>query len=327
MAGSRDLFQQNVLSTQSHDVDMGGKSAVASIPKLCDACKTVAARLQLALEDPSLVFKLKTILESSICKRLPEDKKDDCVERVEAAVPEVIALLQTRLTEQSLCISTKICPEPDLLPSSLSDAVPRTSSEVAEGPKDEETEEVAGLQILPTCALCEQIAMQAVVMLRDGVTQEEIKKRLNHECLELPLLSRKCQAILELYFPQMLSLLNHLSPSEVCSSMHLCTPTTLHLSKQQQQPQQETAIASSDRIFCQYIVDEIKSKLSDPDNQMKVLTFLMNECKKTRNHASVKKCQEGVTLYLPLALVALNEPLLCHSYAPKEGHQLEVASG
>ncbi|KAL5204319.1 hypothetical protein ABZP36_009190, partial [Zizania latifolia] len=54
-------------------------------------------------------------------------------------------------------------------------------------------------------------------------------------------------------------------------------------------------------VFCHHIIDEIVSKLKDPDSEFEIIQLLLKECNKIEGY--VQQCKRMVLQYVPLVLV------------------------
>ncbi|XP_039804835.1 uncharacterized protein LOC120669082 [Panicum virgatum] len=69
--------------------------------------------------------------------------------------------------------------------------------------------------------------------------------------------------------------------------------------------QQSTRISStgsdSTCVFCHHRLDEVMSKLKDPDAEFEIIQILIKECNKIEGH--VQQCKRLVLQYIPLIMV------------------------
>jgi len=54
-------------------------------------------------------------------------------------------------------------------------------------------------------------------------------------------------------------------------------------------------------VLCHQVMDEIESKLKDPDAEFEIIQLLLKECNKLQGH--VQQCKRLVLQYIPLILV------------------------
>ncbi|KAL5224799.1 hypothetical protein ABZP36_011438 [Zizania latifolia] len=54
-------------------------------------------------------------------------------------------------------------------------------------------------------------------------------------------------------------------------------------------------------VFCHHIIDEIVSKMKDPDSELEIIQLLLKECTKMEGY--VQQCKRMVLQYVPLVLV------------------------
>jgi len=54
-------------------------------------------------------------------------------------------------------------------------------------------------------------------------------------------------------------------------------------------------------VLCHRVMDELESKLKDPDAEVEIIQLLLMECNKIEGH--VQQCKRLVLQYIPLILV------------------------
>ncbi|CAL4897231.1 unnamed protein product [Urochloa decumbens] len=128
----------------------------------------------------------------------------------------------------------------------------------------------------PLCSTCENFTSQAVTYLIEKETQDKIREFLHDACSRSFSLEHKIMEI---------------KPEEFCKQYGLCRDCTLFSGVQ----------SDSTCVFCHHLLDEIMSKLKDPDAEFEIIQILIKECNKIEGH--VQQCKRLVLQYIPLILV------------------------
>jgi saposin len=143
----------------------------------------------------------------------------------------------------------------------------------------------------PLCSACENFASGAVTYLSEKQTQDKIMKLLHDACSQSFSLEQKCVELMDSYATLLFAKISEIKPEEFCKQYGLCRETALF-----------SGVGSgSSCVFCHHLLDEIMSKLKDPDAEFEIIQILIKECNKIEGH--VQQCKRLVLQYIPLILV------------------------
>ncbi|CAN0846781.1 Proactivator polypeptide-like 1 [Linum grandiflorum] len=141
------------------------------------------------------------------------------------------------------------------------------------------------------CTLCQQYTAQALQYLANNKTQTEIIAILHRSCSQVASFKRECISLVDYYAPLFFLEVSSIHPQEFCKKMNLC--------------QKVVAIASQleeDTCgICHQTVDEVMSKLKDPDTQLEIIELLLKVCNKMESRKA--QCKKLVFEYGPLILI------------------------
>ncbi|XP_072996365.1 uncharacterized protein [Typha latifolia] len=158
---------------------------------------------------------------------------------------------------------------------------PRVETELSEAVKKNEQ----------LCVVCEDFTARAIYYLRENKTKGEIVGILHQACSEMKSFEKQCVLLVDYYATLFFAEMTKIRPDEFCRKVNLC---------------EEMAYATLPRSnsscsFCHHIVEEILSKLKDPDAQFEIIEILLKECSKMENY--VQECKRVVLHYGPLILL------------------------
>ncbi|KAJ6795258.1 prosaposin-like [Iris pallida] len=140
------------------------------------------------------------------------------------------------------------------------------------------------------CTLCQDFTTQAVQYLADNKTQTEIIGILHLACSHLHSFKHQCKLLVDYYAPLFFTEMATVKPELFCEKVNLCNDMTLvHLSKR-----------DNACTLCLRVVDEVRTKLQDPETQLEVIEVLLKGCNKIENF--VQECKKLVFEYGPLIL-------------------------
>ncbi|KAF0905377.1 hypothetical protein E2562_004358 [Oryza meyeriana var. granulata] len=143
----------------------------------------------------------------------------------------------------------------------------------------------------PLCSACENITREAINFLSEKQIQDKIMTILHDTCSQTFSFEQKCLEILDSYATLVFAKIAEIKPDEFCKQYGLCRDTALF-----------SAVKSeSTCVFCHHIIDEIVSKLKDPDAEFEIIQLLLKECNKIEGHQ--QQCKRMVLQYVPLVLV------------------------
>lgn len=285
-AGSDDL----VWSGQNLEVELWNGPR----DKACEVCGKLVDQVSALLDDPSFKTQAISMAESIVCLQLPPDLVEKCVVTVEEYVEEAISTLQNVISKDQLCIQTKIC-----------EALPN-------GQDAKQMVNNALLESTPQCDVCRQVVFQVQLLLDNGKTQQQIIDALHTQCKRFSKTTEKCTQLVDEYVPQILVLIQTLSPNEICKALKLCEPVASLLllpseetNGRQLREQTLSVSHASDSLMsntqecaaCRFLVAQAKKKLSDPSNQVKLTIILVEACDKLDDFKV--QCKAAVMQYLP----------------------------
>jgi len=143
----------------------------------------------------------------------------------------------------------------------------------------------------PLCSACENLASGAVTYLSEKQTQDKIMELLHHACSQSFSLEQKCVELMDSYATLLFAKISEIKPEEFCKQYGLCRDTALF-----------SGVGSdSTCVFCHHLLDEVVSKLKDPDAEFQIIQILIKECNKIEGH--VQQCKRLVLQYIPLIMV------------------------
>ncbi|KAF8671330.1 hypothetical protein HU200_050043 [Digitaria exilis] len=143
----------------------------------------------------------------------------------------------------------------------------------------------------PLCSTCENFTSEAVNFLSEKQTQDKIMTFLHDACSQPFSLGQKCVQLMDSYATLLFTKIKEIKPEEFCTQYGLCRDTTLF-----------SGVGSdSTCVFCHHLLDEVTSKLKDPDAEFEIIQILIKECNKIEGH--VQQCKRLVLQYIPLILV------------------------
>jgi saposin len=143
----------------------------------------------------------------------------------------------------------------------------------------------------PLCSTCEDFANKAVSYLSNKQTQDKIVEILHDACSQTFSLEQKCVELMDSYATLLFTKITEIKPEELCKQYGLCREITLF----------SGVTSDSTCVFCHHLLDEVMSKLKDPDAEFEIIQILLKECNKIEGH--VQQCKRLVLQYIPLILV------------------------
>ncbi|TVU21858.1 hypothetical protein EJB05_31528, partial [Eragrostis curvula] len=143
----------------------------------------------------------------------------------------------------------------------------------------------------PICSACENFANEAVSYLSERQTQDKIMEFLHDACSQSFSLEQKCVELVDSYATFLFAKITKIKPEEFCKQYGLCMDVTFL----------STVKTESTCVFCHHLIDEVMTKLKDPDAEFEVIQMLLKECNKIEGH--VQQCKRLVLQYIPLILV------------------------
>ncbi|KQJ89423.1 prosaposin [Brachypodium distachyon] len=145
----------------------------------------------------------------------------------------------------------------------------------------------------PLCSACKNLTNEAVSYLSQKQSQDKMLEVLHEACSQTFSLEQKCVELVDSYATLLFAKIAEIKPDEFCKQHGLCRDTAL-LSI-------SGVKSESTCVFCHHLVDEVMSKLKDPDAEFEIIQILLKECNKIEGH--VQQCKRLVLQYIPLILV------------------------
>ncbi|KAL6642141.1 hypothetical protein ACP70R_020322 [Stipagrostis hirtigluma subsp. patula] len=143
----------------------------------------------------------------------------------------------------------------------------------------------------PLCSACENFANEAVSYLSEKQTQDKIMEILHDACSQSFSLEQKCVELMDSYATLLFAKISEIKPEELCKQYGLCRDIAFLSGLR----------SDSTCVFCHHVLDEVMSKLKDPDAEFEIIQILLKECNKIEGH--VQQCKRLVLQYIPLILV------------------------
>ncbi|KAL9268061.1 Prosaposin-like protein [Drosera capensis] len=145
---------------------------------------------------------------------------------------------------------------------------------------------------IDVCTLCEEYATVALDYLSEDKTQTEVIEVLHEACSQLHSLAQECVTVVDHYLPLFFSEISLVDADDFCKKVNLCGTTKIS---------SLLVKVDDDKCdICNHAVDEIKTKLKDPDAKLEIIEALLKECDAMKSYA--KKCKTLVFEFGPLIL-------------------------
>merc|ERR1712136_375931 len=178
---------------------------------VCELCSVVTHELDQLIEEDSTQDEIEAALDK-VCSLLPADYVGQCDDLVARYKSYMVQILLEFATPQQLCGFLRLCP-----------------TQVKLGGEQ--------------CTVCTFIAVELDNMLADADTEKEIAAKIEAVCSHLPsfpaTLRTDCDQFVEDNLPKILAeLAKDMEPKTICSAIHMCTATKLHI-------QEPTTVAPS----------------------------------------------------------------------------------
>ncbi|CAD6268519.1 unnamed protein product [Miscanthus lutarioriparius] len=143
----------------------------------------------------------------------------------------------------------------------------------------------------PLCSACENFTREAVSYLSEKQTQDKVMEFLHDACSKSFSFEEKCVELMDSYATLLFAKITEIKPEAFCKQYGLCRDTAIFSGVR----------SNSTCVFCHHLLDEIMSKLKDPDAELEIIQILIKECNKIEGH--VQQCKKLVLQYIPLVLV------------------------
>lgn len=248
----------------------------------CEVCKTVITELQAMEKDKATQKEMEDFVENEICSRLGA-LKGACDEAVETYGPELFMLLAAELDPDTFCAAIGLCSG-----KIVSNKLPSLPMLMKQAPPPKK------LKASTTCVLCEFVMNEVDEMLGDNRTEEAIVAALDKVCSVLPsTIGAECTNFVNTYGPGILTLLEQeLSPQLVCSTLGLCSSTTLKFVPRK--------VADTEMCgVCETLIQYVDSLLTQNATEKEIEDVLEKVCNFLPGTMKTQ-CDQIVDTYLPL---------------------------
>ncbi|CAM0874488.1 unnamed protein product [Alopecurus aequalis] len=142
---------------------------------------------------------------------------------------------------------------------------------------------------IPLCSACQNFTDEALSYLSQKQSQDKMMQVLHDACSQTHSLENKCAELVDYYVPLLFAKIAEIKPDEFCKQYGLCNSLLSGVRSE------------STCALCHHLMDEIESKLKDPDAEFEIIQLLLKECNKLEGH--VQQCKRLVLQYVPLILV------------------------
>jgi len=168
----------------------------------CVLCEFVMTEIDQLLQKNRTESEILAAL-NKVCSILPSTISPDCTDFVDTYGRAVLALLQQELDPAVICSVLGLC---------------RQQKDTKPNFKDAEV-----------CGVCETVIQYIDGLLLENATLVEIRQALDKVCNFLPdTLKQQCDDVVKEYGPALVEMIaQYLDPREICTSVGLCTNTTL----------------------------------------------------------------------------------------------------
>ncbi|GAB2272099.1 hypothetical protein Dimus_006918 [Dionaea muscipula] len=146
---------------------------------------------------------------------------------------------------------------------------------------------------LDVCTLCEEYTTVALTYLSENKTQTEVIEKLHEACSQLHSFTQQCVTVVDFYAPLFFSELSAVDADDFCKKVNLCGQTKIA---------SLLVKVNDDKCdLCHHAIDEVKTKLKDPDAKLEIIEMLLKGCDAVEGNYA-KKCKAMVFEYGPLIL-------------------------
>jgi saposin len=139
------------------------------------------------------------------------------------------------------------------------------------------------------CSACQNFTTEALSYVSQKQTQDKMMQVLHDACSQTLSLEKKCVELVDYYAPLLFAKIAEIKPDAFCKQYGLCNSLLSGVRSE------------STCLLCHRVMDEIETKLKDPDAEFEIIQLLLKECNKLQGH--VQQCKRLVLQYIPLILV------------------------
>ncbi|XP_028552063.1 proactivator polypeptide-like 1 isoform X2 [Dendrobium catenatum] len=140
------------------------------------------------------------------------------------------------------------------------------------------------------CQNCLEFTTKAILFLGKNETQTEIIGNLHQACSHLLSFEPQCNLLMDYYAPLFFVEIAKWQPKLLCEKVNLCKEmSVIHLRK-----------PDDPCTLCHNAINEVLTKLEDPETQLEVIQILIKACNKAENFAH--QCKKLVLEYGPIIM-------------------------
>ncbi|KAK8928540.1 hypothetical protein KSP39_PZI017823 [Platanthera zijinensis] len=141
------------------------------------------------------------------------------------------------------------------------------------------------------CQLCQDFTTRTINFLKENETQTNIISNLHQVCFLLHSSKQQCISLVDCYSSILSAEIAKVEPKQLCDKVKFCEKEEgVHLIKN-----------DDPCTICHNVVDEILTKLDDPDAQLQIIQTLLKGCNRIENFSH--QCKKLVLEYGPILLV------------------------
>ncbi|KAL0910801.1 hypothetical protein M5K25_018890 [Dendrobium thyrsiflorum] len=140
------------------------------------------------------------------------------------------------------------------------------------------------------CQICQEFTTKAILFLGKNETQTEIIGNLLQACSHLLSFEPQCTLLMDYYAPLFFVEIAKWQPKLLCEKVNLCKETSVIRLIKPDDP----------CTLCHNAINEVLTKLKDPETQLEVIQILIKVCNKAENFAH--QCKKLVLEYGPIIM-------------------------
>lgn len=267
----------------------------------CPMCEYFLHFVQETMASPKTEENIKkTVAEA--CDKLPQAISEPCHSFVQSYGDALIALLIQEIDPKDICPKLYMCPKNA-----------RDVEVFAPGPIDVTINaQTSGSEKCPLCLFAVQ---EAVTLLKDDKSTENIKRTLKGLCSHLTnKLQPECNDFVDTYTAELLKMLaDDFTPQQICVYLKLCTDTKITFvpitggdietneipdytyNGQPIKTKEIEYTATPNCILCEQIVKEVEKNIHNKNSKEDIKRALQHAC--DRLHKLKNKCSQVIEKY------------------------------
>jgi len=277
----------------------------------CEFCEKVIKHWIDVYASNASLAEFKALMDG-ICEKLDKKNQDHCKHIVDDYYIPAFEFLRNELDPHMLCSVVGLCGNSGFLQIPSTSKAPAISmvklvpanqvnkNALAKSPAALNGPLYVPNSVIqtnsPTCVLCEYVLHELQQYIKDGQTEEQIKKSVEAICDHMPgAIKTECKNFVDTYEPAIVAfLVNEIEPTEVCPMLHLCDKQEQALNLQ------ESGLISltknSNCEMCEFAINEVFSVLKNKDDQNMVKNVLESICYRLPNSIE-RNCENFVETY------------------------------